>query len=188
MEIYAQKIKDTLSYMYSIIPDIRIENAFMCHNYLRSIDRDVSVLQLSLDNPRDCDKDTQKLFQSFVDSEEEKLRGRLESLAYNVDTVSAFLIGPGKIEKVGIHNSSRKVCSFDLLLQTLLPLLYLLLSRHFKIFLLARTEVLDGSEFRDLSTGISQLINEAESRVLQLKCKMIHHRPWVVFNSHFSHL
>ncbi|KIK51740.1 hypothetical protein GYMLUDRAFT_181097, partial [Collybiopsis luxurians FD-317 M1] len=89
----------------------------------------------------------------YSSSEEKRLRENLESVAYDIDTPEtvSLVTGPGRVGRF------------------ILPLLYLLLKRHLKIFYLARTHILDGEELRDSITSLRNVIVVLDTRIRNLE-------------------
>lgn len=94
-------------------------------------------------------------FKSYLEAEEARLSTNLKAVDYVIDGTDTLTLitGAGRIEKVGasqyIHQPSLKC-----VLQTVFPLIYLLMKRHYEIMRAMRTKVLD---MRELWSGVESL-------------------------------
>ncbi|KAH9950295.1 hypothetical protein B0H21DRAFT_565923 [Amylocystis lapponica] len=92
-------------------------------------------------------------FQTYIDSEEERIRRNLEAVRFHIDDLDTLVLamGPGRIEKY------------------LYPLLFLLLKHVFEMFRLSRTLVIHRSEFQDCGKGFSLVIDAVTHRYEHLQ-------------------
>lgn len=101
MVIYAAKIGELLAKMFAILPNIRPLNKSAVNAYLGAIYPGVASLQNGV---QDCTVNyaLQQKFQSYIDSEENRLRRNLEAVKYDIDAADTLVLvtGPGRIEKV----------------------------------------------------------------------------------------
>ncbi|GJJ12736.1 hypothetical protein Clacol_006981 [Clathrus columnatus] len=97
---YVDKIRDILDKMFSILPNIKMENQGPVNQYLRGVYSGVWSLQQAVNYyPRNYA--LQARFASYVESEETRLRERLEEIAYDIDASDtlALVTGPGRLER-----------------------------------------------------------------------------------------
>ncbi|KIK51733.1 hypothetical protein GYMLUDRAFT_120582, partial [Collybiopsis luxurians FD-317 M1] len=94
-----------------------------------------------------------QVINAYSSSEEQRLRENLEGVEYAIDTPEtvSLVTGPGRIGRY------------------ILPLLYLLLKRHLKIFYLARTHIIDGEELRDSITSLQNVFIVLDTRMKKLE-------------------
>ncbi|KAJ7757039.1 hypothetical protein B0H16DRAFT_1885755 [Mycena metata] len=91
------------------------------------------VNKSSVDTTCTVNEPLQAKFKSFVEAEETRLRANLEAVQYDIDAYDTLelVTGPGRIDRY------------------LLPLLYLLLERHFEIIRLCQTRIVHPDELWD---------------------------------------
>ena len=84
-----------------------MENRSFVNEYLTNMFTPIITVIKSL-NPCDINENLQAKFQSYVDSQEQILRRRLETIRYDMDARETLTLvtGPGRIEKVGYMLSS----------------------------------------------------------------------------------
>ncbi|KAF5351478.1 hypothetical protein D9757_012879 [Collybiopsis confluens] len=89
---------------------------------------------------------------AFSTPEEARLQINLEGVDYDIDSPEtvAIVTGPGRIERF------------------VLPLLYLLLKRHLKVFYLAQTHIIDEEEFRDMTISLKNVFEILDARIKNL--------------------
>ncbi|RPD59328.1 hypothetical protein L226DRAFT_314748 [Lentinus tigrinus ALCF2SS1-7] len=152
MSEYAEKIDIILAKMFSLKALVLPANRNSIEQYLNAVWTLVASLTEAF---RRIAKDESLMgkFESYVKSEEARLQRNLEDARYDFDARDAVDIvrGPGTIEK---H---------------VLPLLYLLLARHFEIMRLALTRVLNVDEMYDAYTTIAWVMKSIDDRCRDLK-------------------
>ena len=87
-------------------------------------------------------------FKSYLEAEEARLSTNLKAVAYTIDGTDALTLitGVGRIEKVSARQHIDRPACLNCVLQTVFPLIYLLLKRHYEIMRAMRTKVLDSRE------------------------------------------
>ncbi|KAF8178111.1 hypothetical protein K438DRAFT_1938825 [Mycena galopus ATCC 62051] len=132
LQTYATNINQILAKMFAIMPKILPVNKSSANRYLKTIYRDVYSLTASV-NACYVNDGLQERFASYVEAEEARIRRNLESVRYDIDEAATLelVTGEGRIDKY------------------VLPVLYLLLQRHFEIFRVAQTRTLDVEELLD---------------------------------------
>ena len=110
---YCKKIDKILAAMFHLLDKVKPMNRPILEEYLCDIWQVVVWFTQSIDRNSGTDFLRSK-FESWVTSEEGRLRKNLEDLRYHVDTLDTvkLITGPGRIEMV----SCVPGCSFDLLL------------------------------------------------------------------------
>ncbi|KAF8581972.1 hypothetical protein K439DRAFT_1662069 [Ramaria rubella] len=166
---YASKIREIIANMFAILPDILELNRGAVNRYLQDIYPCVTALECAVNayDGRVCTK-----FYSYVQTEEMRLRQRLELLNYDIDDVDtvALVTGPGRIE------------------QYILPLLYLILKRQFEILRLCRTIIVDPVELPDATSTIRYVLQAFKTRFKKLRSIFQHRRLDVKRQFHiFAH-
>ena len=151
---YARKIDVLFSKMFAIRPRIRTANRKAVDEYLDTVWRGVCDLTASFSRIYESD-DLQERFQSYVETEEQRLIEKLETIRYDVDAIDtlSLIIGSGRIEKVGLSDQWR-VPSPITHWQNVMPLLYLLLKRDFEIFRICCSKDIHPDELWDSADTI----------------------------------
>ncbi|KAF8486675.1 hypothetical protein JB92DRAFT_3101334 [Gautieria morchelliformis] len=134
---YGEKIRVIVGKMFAVLPTVRMENRNAVNDYFEKNYMVVFTIINSIDNSPSSDA-LRSRFQSYVDSEEERLRVNLHEIGYDIDDMEtlALVTGPGRIEKF------------------VLPVLYLLLKRHFEIFRIAKLRILHPDELWDAADTV----------------------------------
>jgi len=98
---YSAKINTLLSKMFAIVPRIDQRNRNEVIKYLGYVYQPVACITHSVNNV-DSDPSLYVRFQSYVDSEEKRIRENLEDINYDIDGVETvpLVTGPGRIGKV----------------------------------------------------------------------------------------
>ncbi|RDX51421.1 hypothetical protein OH76DRAFT_1481353 [Lentinus brumalis] len=147
MSDYAEKIDIILAKMASLKAQVLPANRNSIEHYMNLIWTIVAMITAAY---RRSSKDESLMarFESYTTAEENRLRRNLEDARYDFDARDTLDIvrGPGTIEK---H---------------ILPLLYLLLSRHFEIMRLARTRILNVDEMFDARVTIAMVFQPFSDR------------------------
>nr|GAT44916.1 predicted protein [Mycena chlorophos] len=148
LRYYANEIKEIFAKMFAILPHIHPENKSAVNRYLKDLDKNVLQLMVPF-GKGGINAKLQAQFQSYVSSEEERIRGNLEAIEYDIDDFATMelVAGEGRIEK---H---------------LLPLLSLILKRHFEIFRVCQTHVIHPDELWDAKDTIGWVFDAVWSRL-----------------------
>lgn len=101
MGIYVDKIRDIIDKMFSILPNIKKENQSPVNKYLTRMYSRVWTLTQSV-NYYQRNYALQARFAVYVESEETRLRERLEEINYDIDASDTLglITGPGRLERV----------------------------------------------------------------------------------------
>ncbi|KAJ6515406.1 hypothetical protein C8R45DRAFT_208195 [Mycena sanguinolenta] len=148
MARYVGKIKDLLAKMFALRLHVLPANRVSVNKYLESIYHGVTTLHSGL-NPCFINDSLQEKFTSYVDAEEARLRGNLEAISYDIDALNTLYLitGEGRIERF------------------LLPLIYLILERHFQILRACQTNILHPDELWDAADTLGWAMVAAQERV-----------------------
>ncbi|KAJ6481736.1 hypothetical protein C8R45DRAFT_1002875 [Mycena sanguinolenta] len=144
---YAKKINGILAKMFAILPKILPVNKSPANMYLESIYMGVYSLTAAVTG---CNiNDGHDKFASYVKSEEARIRANLEAVQYDIDAADTLelVTGPGRIDRY------------------VLPVLYLLLERHFEIFRVAQTHTLHAEELWDAADTVEWVFDAVNERV-----------------------
>ncbi|KAI0331154.1 hypothetical protein GY45DRAFT_1276344 [Cubamyces sp. BRFM 1775] len=135
---YRDKVIELLAKMFSMRPRIHNANIDAVQKYLLTVYRRVTTVTSSFICTYQSDS-LKARFQSYVDSEEQRIREGLETVRYDIDAMDTLTLitGPGRIEK------------------SLFPLLYLLLKRDFEIFRLCQKMIIHKDELWDAADTIT---------------------------------
>ncbi|KAJ7057115.1 hypothetical protein C8F01DRAFT_1372411, partial [Mycena amicta] len=148
MQVYVNKIKELLGKMFAILPAIPANNKSAVNDYLKKIYEGVYSITSSLNY---CYINTalQEKFQSYVASEEERIRGNLEAIRYDIDASDTLelVTGEGRIERY------------------VLPVMYLLLKRHLEIFRVCQTHSIHPDEFFDGADTMEYVFQAVRDRL-----------------------
>ncbi|KAF8498941.1 hypothetical protein BU17DRAFT_59228 [Hysterangium stoloniferum] len=153
---YAAKIRQVFAKMFAILPNITDINLPHIHKYIDQVYQDVTTVEASV-NPCFVNEALQAKFSDYIESEETKLRKKLETIRYDIDDADTLLLitGGGRIGKY-IH------C-----------VLYLLLEHHFEIFRLAQKKentkgstenIINPDELWDAAGSIHMIIKAYKER------------------------
>ncbi|KAI0752480.1 hypothetical protein C8Q80DRAFT_1146274 [Daedaleopsis nitida] len=139
---YRSKIDDISAKMFAIRSLIHPANRNAVNTYLNTVWTKIKTLTASMVGYSQSDE-LQERFQSYVDSEEQRLREGLETFRYDIDAMDTLVLltGPGRIEKY------------------IFPLFYLLSQRHFEIFRISRTTVIHKDELWDAVDTIEYVMD-----------------------------
>lgn len=103
------KVNDILDKMFSIRPHVLPRNKAAVDRYLRNVWKGVGTLTYSFANvTAGYPRPLRERFNSYVDSEEDRLRERLNAIGYNIDALDTLRLvtGPGRVEKVSVYTST----------------------------------------------------------------------------------
>ncbi|KAJ7701822.1 hypothetical protein B0H17DRAFT_1176328 [Mycena rosella] len=147
MSIYATKIRELIAKMFALRTLVLPANRTAVNSYLESIYNGVISLEAGL-APCYVNEALQEKFSSYFEAEENRLRGNLEAVDYDLDAANTLTLvtGNGRIEKF------------------LFPLIYLLLKRDFEIFRIAQKHVIHVDEFWDSADTIGWVVMAAQER------------------------
>ncbi|KAF8581694.1 hypothetical protein K439DRAFT_202072 [Ramaria rubella] len=145
---YASKIGEIMAKMFTLLPKILPANLPSANEYLSSVYVDITSLQNAV-GPSYLSDALQTKFKSYIEAEEERLKGNLEAIHYDIDASDtlALITGPGRIERF------------------VFPLLYLLLKRHFEIFRIGLTNHLHPNELDDAADTIRYVFEAVHERM-----------------------
>jgi hypothetical protein len=98
---YSAKIREVLAKMFAILPNITDINLAHFYKYLDQIYKDVTMVEASV-NPCLVNEALQAKFSEYTDSEEKRLRKKLETIRYDIDHMDTIplITGGGRIGKV----------------------------------------------------------------------------------------
>jgi len=119
------------------------------------------------------DSDGLEKFVSHLEAEEVRLKNNLRAVDYLIDGMDTLTLitGVGSIEKVSTGRC--QYARLTNLLQTVFPLLYLLMKRHFEIMRIMRTKVLDSRELLEAAKSMYHIRKAINYRADDLACKSI---------------
>ncbi|KAI0668784.1 hypothetical protein C8Q78DRAFT_1081152 [Trametes maxima] len=152
MTDYAAKIDNILGKMFAVKSHVLPANRRSVDQYLDSVWSPITELTTGFRRAERNDV-LEERFESYVTSEENRLRDALAGVRYDIDAADTLQLvtGPGRIEKY------------------LFPLLYLLLERDFKIMRLAGTVVLHRDELWDSTDTLKWVFRAVEDRYTNLE-------------------
>jgi len=109
-------------------------------------------------------------FKSYIEAEETRLSANLKAVKYIIDgpDTLSLITGVGRIEKVGTWYCTQNCPWLTLMAQTVFPLLYLLMKRHFEIMQIMRTKIPQPREIWDSMDSISRVHDAVNYRVYEL--------------------
>ncbi|KAJ7326377.1 hypothetical protein DFH08DRAFT_941029 [Mycena albidolilacea] len=151
-KVYVDKICDILSKMFAIMPKIRQVNKSSVNAYLRTIYRGLYTFVASLNSCYINDALYAK-FTSYIESEEARIRRNLEAVQYDIDAADTLRLvtGEGRIERYA------------------LPVMYLLLERHFEIFRVCQTLAVSPDELWDAGDTLLYVFDPLYDRLATLQ-------------------
>ncbi|KAI0716104.1 hypothetical protein C8T65DRAFT_642063 [Cerioporus squamosus] len=150
--MYANRILVLLSMMRDIVPKVLPRNRSAVDDYF-VVWWWVTMMIAGLHSSFDAELNTPSYrFQDYIDMEEERLRGNLEKIKYNIDASDTLtlVMGTGGLEK----NS--------------LPLICLLLENDWRKLQAAQSVVLKPDEFTKSQSNIGQIMSAIQLRVKEL--------------------
>ncbi|KAF7292835.1 VPS13 domain-containing protein [Mycena indigotica] len=152
MQEYANKINGLIGKLFAILPRILPANKSAADEYLTTVYWGVHTIVRSLSyafiNPG-----LQEKFKSYVASEEERIKGNLEAVKYDIDASDTLelVTGEGRIERYA------------------LPMIYLLLEKHLEIFRVCQTRVVHADELWDAADTVSWVLGAVATRLELLR-------------------
>lgn len=189
MFTYRSKIRDLVAKMFAVLPKLLPANAAAANDYINTMYKPVMTLQASV-NECYYNEGLQTRFNLYVDKEEARLKASLEAVQYDIDALDtlALVTGPGRIERVRLNfRAEEDFANHFPSFQYLLPLIYLLLKRHFEIFRICQKHVTHSDELWDAADTVLWIGDAVDDRVSMLKCEFaVDSRHSFVLNSIFS--
>ncbi|CAK5278372.1 unnamed protein product [Mycena citricolor] len=150
--LYAFKIRDLLSKMFSILPHALPENKSAANSYMDDVYYSIWTVVSSLTS---CNVNLalQSKFESYVEDEEARLKANLEAIKYDIDADDTLelITGRGRIDRY------------------VFPVIYLLLERHFEILRLCQTKVVHPDELWDAADTIVWVFDAIGARFRELE-------------------
>jgi hypothetical protein len=109
-------------------------------------------------------------FNSYLEAEETRLSDNLKAVKYIIDGTDtlSLITGVGRIEKVGSWYSAQDRPWLTSMAQTVFPLLYLLMKRHYEIMQTMRTKIPHPREIWDSVDSIWRVHDAVIYRVNDL--------------------
>ncbi|KAN0140973.1 hypothetical protein V8E53_001417 [Lactarius tabidus] len=140
---YANKIEELFAKMEGTRVDVLPPNQKFFDNYFTFAWKIVHTLTAAvtpLEPELASGASNLERFKSYLEAEETRLSTSLKAVDYNIDGTDTLTLitGAGRIEK------------------TILPLIYLLMKRHYEIMRAMRTKILD---WRELGSGVESFVN-----------------------------
>ena len=154
---YANKIEELLAKMEGIRVEVLPPNRRSVDNYLQCVWQIVHTLTAAVTPlPPDPGLSGVDKFKSYLEAEEARLSTNLKAVAYTIDDTDTLTLitGVGRIEKVSATQHIDRPACLNCVMQTVFPLIYLLLKRHYEIMRAMRTKVLDPDELEDSADTI----------------------------------
>ncbi|KAJ6591119.1 hypothetical protein DFH09DRAFT_1138663 [Mycena vulgaris] len=148
MQVYVNKINNLLSKMFAILPKIMPANKSSANSYLETVYRPIYTLTESL-NGCNVNEGLQERFATYVAAEEARLRVNLEAVQYDIDALDTLTLvtGEGRIDRF------------------VLPLIFLLLERHFEIMRVCQSRVVHPDELWDAADTLVYVFDAVEMRL-----------------------
>ncbi|KAF7292837.1 VPS13 domain-containing protein [Mycena indigotica] len=152
MQDYGHRIYKLFDKLFAILPRLLPANKSGANDYLSTAYRGLHTVVKSL-NYIDINYRLQERFKSYVASEEERIKGNLEAVKYDIDASDTFelVMGEGRLEKY------------------LLPTIYLLLEKHLQIFRVCQNHVIHPDELWDATDTVRRLLSAVRDRTDLLK-------------------
>jgi hypothetical protein len=137
--------------------------------YFTRVWQRVYKLTAAVPSPLNFTFDPEK-FKSYLDAEETRLTAKLKAMKYIIDGTDtlSLITGPGRIEKVGLWYCTQDHPWLTLMMQTVFPLLYLLMKRHYEIMQTMRTTIPHPREIWDSVDSIWRVHDAVSYRVNDL--------------------
>lgn len=167
---YAGKIDAILAKMDGISKEILPANRSSVDTYASLVWDSVEALTVTLKD--EYSWINQDKFATYIQSEEDRLKERLKGVDYIIDgkDTLSLIAGVGRPERVSVSIASSESRSLVRgMLQTVFPVLYLLLKRHYDIMRIARTKVISPKEMADSAESISNVMSVMSDRVSDLQ-------------------
>ncbi|KAJ6570836.1 hypothetical protein DFH09DRAFT_1462750 [Mycena vulgaris] len=166
MQIYVNRIGEIIAKMFAILPDISPLNKSAVNEYLKTIYINLYTLTASV-NPCYVNDALQERFMEYVTAEEARIRGKsrshlqvvaltvlsptanLEAVQYDIDASDTLelVTGKGRIDRF------------------VLPLITVLLERHFEIFRVCQKRTVHPDELWDAADTLRWVFKAVDVRV-----------------------
>jgi len=165
---YAYKINELFSKMDGLRTEVLPINRNAVTSYFANIWEFVHRLiapLLSL-QPASGQDDSEK-FRSYLEAEEARLDNNLKAVDYIIDGTDTLTLitGVGRIEKVSTCQLCQHDTWFIYELQTVFPLLYLMIKHQYEIMRTMRTKVLDSRELSEHTNSMLHVRDAIRYRV-----------------------
>ncbi|THH29238.1 hypothetical protein EUX98_g4953 [Antrodiella citrinella] len=148
---YKALIEELMSKMFAMVPYLLPENRRRADYYLSLVYKFVAQITMGLTYPNEVPEHVAEKFTPYVEYEEQRLRKNLELIKHDIDALdTVHVVAGGRIEK---H---------------LLPIMYLLLSRDFKLFKVAQAKILHDEELWDAADSLMWVHDAVIYRVQDL--------------------
>jgi hypothetical protein len=153
---YANKIDELFSKMEGVYTEVLPLNRQAVVDYFANVWEPVHTIIAALLPLQYGQDDEPEKFRSYLEKEEDRLGNNLKAVDYIIDGTDTLTLitGIGRIEKVSAWQCPHHHARLTNVLQTVFPLLYLLMKRHYEIMRIMRTKVLDA---RELSEGVKSM-------------------------------
>jgi hypothetical protein len=155
--------------MEAIRTEVLPANRDLIDYYFNNVWKRVQKLTVAVPSRLYFPFDSEK-FKSYTEAEETRLSANLKAVKYIIDGTDtlSLITGVGRIEKVGTWYCIQNCPWLTLMAQTVFPLLYLLMKRHFEIMQIMRTKILHPREIWDNVDSISQVHDAVSYRMNEL--------------------
>lgn len=170
--MYCEKIEEMFDAMVPLYYESLPENRDRAGNYIYDVWKTLAVFVRSVKREKGTDELRSK-FESHVAAEEARLRRNFEGIKYRID-------GPDEIRLISEHGRLETVIELTCLsishtiltwtrVQTLFPMMYLAMKRHFDMINLARKYVISRDEFEDARILMDSIADVALDRIESLR-------------------
>jgi hypothetical protein len=186
---YAQKIEGLFAKMEGVRSAVLPPNREAVDRYFAFAWEVVHTLTAAVlsESSQPSGLDESKKFKSYLEAEEARLGNNLQAVGYIIDGVDTLplITGVGRVEKVRILTMHTATLD-SFVLQTLFPLLYVLMKHHYEIMRIMCTKILN---MRELLEGVQGIlyINEAVADRVQSLTRMSVSSSSVVCNVNLIH-
>ncbi|KAI0744888.1 hypothetical protein C8Q76DRAFT_663578 [Earliella scabrosa] len=144
---YIEKVLKICAKMFAMRSEIHADNRVSVHRYLDMVWKKICTLASSF-NPTRLSSALRERFQDYVDAEEARLREGLVQVKYRIDAPNtlSLILGQGRVEK------------------SLMPLIYLLLTRHLQLFTIAKAQPIHENELWDAGRSLERVFSAVNAR------------------------
>ena len=142
--------------MEGVRPEVLPPNREIIEHYFTSTWRKVCTLLDGVPPPLSLSLNPD-IFKPYIEAEEARLSANLKAVNYIIDgsDTLSLITGVGRIEKVGTWKYTLNCSRLISVAQTVFPLLYLLIKRHYEIMRIMRTKIPDSREIYDSVASIA---------------------------------
>ena len=170
---YTCKIEDLFAKMEGLRSIVLPPNREVVDRYFAwvwSAVRTLTAAVLSQNPSQNSGPDDSKRFNSYLEAEEARLENNLRAVDYVIDGIDTIplITGVGRIEKARILLTILLIFELTQMLQSVFPLLYLLMKRHYEIMRIMRTKILSMRELMDGWQGVMYIYEAIKYRVQDL--------------------